>query len=134
MIGWGVAFAGARKVAAGIPREVWFILAGILALWYSYHLGYKAMGKECIEENRKAVEAAAIEAVKQEVAAPVIAQEAAEAVQPIIEERVIYVNKNNRVSCDEPYADELQSEIRKAEAAIDRMRSAGTTKDGKADD
>ena len=116
-----------------IPWQAWAALAALIfIIWLRSHwigVGYD----KCMEANRKAQEAAAIEAKKQEEAAPAIAQEAQEAVKPVIEERVIYVNKNNTVSCDEPYSDGVQSKIREAEAAIDRLRSAGNPKDGQAD-
>jgi hypothetical protein len=117
-----------------VPREFWYLLA-VVALfavlrWHWIDVGYD----RCMEGNRKAQEAAAIEAKKQEAEAPKVADDAKAEVQPVIEKRVIYVNKTNTVSCDEPYSDGVQSEIHKAEATIDRLRSRGNPKDGKADD
>ena len=117
-----------------VPREFWYLLA-VVALFAVLRWHWIGVGVERCEDRYKKAEAAAlVEAQKQEASAPVIAQEAQEAVKPVIEERVIYVNKNNTVSCDEPYSDGVQSEIHKAEAAIDRLRSAGNPKDGQADD
>ena len=121
-------------LAKRVPREVWLAIAGLLLLFFVYRIGYQVRDWECKAENKAAQDAADKEAAKQVEAAPKVAEDAKKSVQPVIEERVIYVNKNNTVSCDEPYSDGVQSEIHKAEATIDRLRSRGNPKDGKADD
>lgn len=120
-IGLAMFPAQALLIARRVPLPVWGALLALLILFGAYRVGYKSAENDCKEANRKAHEAADKEAKAQEEAAPVIAQEAIEAVQPKIEERIRYVEKYNTVSCDEPYADGVQSEIHQAEASANRL-------------
>ncbi len=104
-----------------IPWQAWALL-GILIAFAILRAHWIGVGVDrCEAKQQAAQEAADKEAKAQEEAAPVIAQEAQEAVQPVIEKRVIYVNKANTVSCDEPFSDGVQSEIHQAEASANRL-------------
>lgn len=113
--------AQALLIARRVPLPVWLVLAAILIVFGAYRVGHQVAKTECKEANKAAQEAADKEAKAQEESAPKVAEEAKSEVQPVIEKRVIYVNKVNTVSCDEPYADGVQSEIRAAEAASNRL-------------
>ena len=113
------AFALAKRV----PREVWLAIAGLLLLFFVYRIGYQVRDWECKAENKAAQDAADKQSTAQEQAAPVIAQEAIEAVQPQVIERVRIIREQipSTVSCPD-YDAIVQSEIRKAKAAADRVR------------
>ena len=105
-----------------IPWQAWLLL-GILIAFAFLRSHWIGVGVKRCEAKQEAAQAQADkEAKAQEDAAPKVAEEAKAEVQPVIEKRVIYVNKNNTVSCDEPYADELQQTIREAQAAADNVR------------
>lgn len=112
----------AMAIVRRIPLKAWLCLGALLIVFLAYRVGYQVRGVECENANKAAQDAADKQAKAQEEAAPVIAADAAKAVQPTVETRVIYVNKNNTVSCDEPYSDELQQAIREAQAAADNVR------------
>ena len=104
-----------------IPWQAWALLAVLVAFAFlrSHWIGVGV--KRCEAKQEAAQAQADKEAKAQEESAPKVAEEAKAEVQPVIEKRVIYVNKANTVSCDEPYADGVQSEIRQAEAAANRL-------------
>jgi len=100
-----------------LPREVWYGLAlvVILLILRSHWIGVGV--ERCEATQAKALEKALAESAKQGKNAPVIAQEARDAVKPKVEERIRYVQKYNTVGCDEPYAERVQAIIREAATA-----------------
>lgn len=119
-IGLAMFPAQAWAIAKRIPWQLW-LCAGVLAILFAaYRVGYKVAENDCIEANKKAQDAADKQSTAQEQAAPVIAQEAQEAVKPQVIERVRIIREQipSTVSCPD-YDPIVQSEIRKAQAAID---------------
>lgn len=110
-------------IAKRVPLKAWLALAAILIVFGAYRIGYQVRGTECEEANKAAQDAADKQSTAQEQAAPVIAQEAQEAVQPQVIERVRIIREQipSTVSCPD-YDAIVQSEIRKAKAAADRVR------------
>jgi hypothetical protein len=114
-----------------IPREFWYLLAVVVFFavlrWHWIGVGYD----RCMEGNRKAQEAAAMEAKKQEEAAPNIAQDAQDEVKPEVLERVRVIREYieaEPISCTAAYSDGVQSQIREAKAAADNLRPVPDTK------
>lgn len=117
-----------------IPWQAWALL-GILIAFALLRSHWIGVGVKRCEAKQEAAQAQADkEAAKQEAEAPKVAEEAKEAIQPTIEERVIYVNKNNSVGCDAAYSTELQDAIREASAAVNNVRQPASPDSGKADD
>lgn len=105
-----------------LPREVWYGLALVVILLILRGHWIDVGVERCEATQAKALKKALVESAKQEKEAPVIAKEAQEALKPIIEERIVYVRKNNTVSCVEPYNDKLQAKFREAATSADRVR------------
>ena len=123
VIGLAIFPVQALAIAKKIPMPIWGALLALLILFGAYRVGYKSAEKDCIEANKAAQDAADKKSTEQEQAAPVIAQEAQEAVQPQVIERVRIIREQipSTVSCPD-YDAIVQSEIRKAKAAADRVR------------
>lgn len=116
-----------------IPWQAWALLAILIAFAF-LRAHWIGVGVDRCEAKQKAAQSAADkEAKAQEAAAPIIAQEAEEALKPVIETRIKYVEKYNTIACDEPYPDELQQAIREASAAANRMRPEASADTGKDD-
>lgn len=117
-----------------IPWQAWAALGALIFIvWLRSHwigVGYD----KCMEANRKAQEAAAIEAKKQEEAAPVIAMEAMEIVRPKMEKRENEIAAANTIACDVEYPDGVQQAIREAASSADPMRPDGSSERTEADD
>ena len=96
-----------------IPREVWYGLALVIALLILRGHWIEVGTERCEAKQEKAQAQALAESLTQEMNAPVIAQKAQDETRVIVEERIRYVQKNNTVSCDEPYNDKLQQAFRK---------------------
>lgn len=110
----------AVAIAKRVPQEAWLALAGLILLFVVYRIGYQVRDWECKADNKSAQEAADKEAKAQEEAAPGIAQEAIEAVQPKVIERVRIIRENIPVNVACPdYGDGVQSQIREASRAAD---------------
>jgi hypothetical protein len=104
-----------------LPREVWYGLALVVILLILRGHWINLGTERCEATQAKALEKALAESAKQEKNAPVIAQEARDAVKPMVEERIRYVQKYNTVSCDEPYAERVQQAIREAATSSDNL-------------
>lgn len=119
-IGLAMFPAQALIVIKRVPLKAWFVLAAILIVFGAYRIGYQVRGTECEEANKAAQDAADKQSTAQEQAAPIIAQEAQEAVKPQVIERVRIVRENIpvNVACPE-YSPIVQSQVREAQAAAD---------------
>lgn len=103
-----------------VPREFWYLLA-VVALFAVLRWHWIGVGVERCEDRYKKAEAAAlVEAQKQEASAPVIAQEAQEAVKPQVIERIKVIRESipSNISCPD-YDDRVQQAIREAATAAD---------------
>jgi hypothetical protein len=101
-----------------LPREVWYGLAlvVILLILRSHWIGVGV--ERCEATQAKALEKALAESAKQEKNAPVIAQEARDAVKPKVEERIRVIREQIPAkSCSDDYPDGVQAIIREAATA-----------------
>lgn len=101
----------------------WQVYAGIALVILMLILRSHWIGEgveRCESKHKVAYEKALAESVKQEKAAPAIAETAREAVKPRVEERIKVIREQIPAgSCSDDYPDGVQSVIREAAAAAD---------------
>jgi hypothetical protein len=108
-----------------LPWQVYAAIA-LAALFFWFRGHYIHIGIERCETAHKEAQAKAeLAAIEQEKAAPVIAQEAHDAVAPIVTERVRIIHdqiKSNPIACDTPYDNIVQQAVREAAASSNHLR------------
>jgi len=103
-----------------LPREVWYGLALLVILLILRNHWIDVGVERCEATQAKAREKALAESVKQEKQAPVIAQEARDAVKPMVEERIRIIREQIPAkSCSDDYPDGVQAIIREAATSAD---------------
>ena len=114
-----------------IPWQAWAI-AGLVALMVFLRSHWIGLGIERCERKQETAQAKADEeALKQEQEAPTVAQEARDAVEPAVTERVRIIReqiKSEPVGCNAVYDDSVLNAIREAKAATDIVRPSSNPK------
>lgn len=121
--------SGQTEVSISDPLAPYLMLikiGGAAAIASALFIGGCNHGKnKCEAKQLKAQSQAERAAVKQEALAPAIAQEARDAIEPVVTERVRIIReqiKSQPIACDTPYDDRVQQIIREAASAANNLR------------